>query len=100
MKALILIAAQHAGVADIFTQLVPKWALAALFSRIMGTDDSDQLMLSSTQLQGWMLAEKVSVPSKLILDLFMGASSTDAASKGDFVRVRLLLQPIANCQVV
>ena len=92
MKVLLLLAAQHAGLDDIFTQLVPKSALAALFSRIVGTNDAEHIQLSSTKLQDWLLAENIVIPSRLVLDLFIGANTTDAASQADFVRVRSCLE--------
>jgi hypothetical protein len=44
MQQLLLIAAQHAGCADLFSELVPCWSLASLFDRIVGTKCSGGLI--------------------------------------------------------
>ena len=91
MKVLLLLAAQHAGVDDVFAKLVPKWAFAALFSRIVGREDSDHVLLSSTALQDWLRSEEIIVPARLVLELFTGTMHTEVANKADFISVRTLL---------
>ena len=87
MKELVLLAAQHAGVTDVFHELVPKWAFAALFSRILGTDNSDHLQLSTTSFQEWLGAEELVIPARLVLDFFLRSPSTEAVAKHEFVEV-------------
>jgi hypothetical protein len=88
MKQLILLAAQYAGVADVFHDLVPKWAFGALFSRIVGSDDSDRLSISTTVFQDWLLKEKIQMTPKVVLDFFLRSPNSEAISKAAFVEVR------------
>jgi hypothetical protein len=87
MKELILLASQHAGVTDVFHELVPKWAFAALFGRILGSDNSHHVQLSSTLFQEWLLEEKLHIPPRLVLDFFMRSPSTETVTKAEFVNV-------------
>ena len=88
MKELLLLAAQHAGVADVFHELVPKWAFGALFARIVGADACDHLCMSTTLLQDWLLEERMKVPSKAVLDLFLRSSNSETMSKAEFAKAR------------
>lgn len=87
MKELLLLAAQHAGVADVFHELVPKWAFAALFARIVGSEDCDHVAMSTTLLQDWLIEERMKVPSKAVLDLFLRSSNSETMSKAEFAQV-------------
>lgn len=95
MKCLLLLAAQHAQVKDVFSELVPKWAFAALFARIMGSDDAEHMLLSSTALQDWLRSEQIMVPSRLVLEYFTSSMHTEVATKADFVAVRLAMMASA-----
>jgi hypothetical protein len=93
MKQLVLLAAQHAGVTDVFHELVPKWAFGALFSRIVGRDDSDNLSISTTIFQDWLLKEKIHMSPKVVLDFFLRSPNSEAISKGAFIEVRCRRAP-------
>ena len=87
MKELVLLAAQHAGVGDVFHELVPKWAFAALFSRIVGSDDSDHVSVSTTRLQDWLVAEGFKVSPKAVLEFFIRAANSETVSEWEFAQV-------------
>lgn len=51
MYQLLQLAAQHAGVDDIFHTLVPRWALGTLFDRILMSKNADHTPLTTTWFQ-------------------------------------------------
>lgn len=87
MQQLLLLAAMHTGVSDIFFQVVPRWALAALFRRILGSDAAGAKALTTTALQDWLLDEKIKVQPKVILEFFRLSPSGDSMSQAEFIQV-------------
>jgi hypothetical protein len=86
MYQLVQIAAQHAGVEDVFLQIVPKWSLTALFDKIVGSKNADHHLLTTTWFQNWVLAEGLNITPKAVLEFFMRSPSVETITKQEFVQ--------------
>lgn len=87
MYQLLQLAAQHAGVDDIFHTLVPRWALGTLFDRILNCKNADHTPLTTTWFQQWILSEGLNISPKAVLDFFMRSPSVETISKHEFVHL-------------
>lgn len=85
MYQLLLLSAQHAGIQDVFTDLVPRWSCEALFDKIMGRSNADHLLLTTTWFQTWVTQEGINVSPKRVLDFFTKSPSDKCMSKQEFV---------------
>lgn len=87
MQQLVRLAALLAGVADIFVDLVPKWALGEIHDQMMRHGVIEEA-LTRIRLQDWLLKQGIPHTERSILAFFLLSSNGDTITRSEFVHVR------------
>lgn len=88
MHQLLLLASQLAGGVDVFTELLPAWALGEIYDNIMTSGEGDDGHLTRIGFQDWVQRERMPIKQKGVLAFFLQSSNGDDISRSEFIHVR------------